>query len=276
MTKKTKIFLDGGLVAVDSATLDSLSPGKIVGKGVFETMLSKKGRIFQLEEHLQRLFQGLRVLKIQSPLTRDQMKKDLITLLRFSLLSKARVRIVVWQNQGRVRTALMMQPYRPFSARKYREGFKALMAGERLRRSLRWSSVKSLEYQIFLRVYHVAQSRGCDEAILLNGRGFLAEGSRSNIFFVKDDVLYTPSLSCGCLDGVTRRMVLKIARQLKLKVKEANVRPEELSNADEAFLTNSLMGVMPLSELNGRLIASGRVGPVTLRILKSCPRVFLS
>ena len=119
-----------------------------------------------------------------------------------------------------------------------------------------------------LLAYQEAKKKTADEAILLNTRDFLAEASRANIFLVKDNCLLTPSLDCGCLPGITRDTVLGLAAKERIKVIETKLKPEDIQRADEAFLTNSLIEVMPLVAVEGRPIKKGIPGKITERILK--------
>ena len=119
----------------------------------------------------------------------------------------------------------------------------------------------------FLKAYQRAGTQGYDEALLLNHRGELVEGSRSNIFFLKDGTWCTPALASGCLKGVTRGVVLKIAQRMKMKTKQVIVTPQDFLNADEIFLTNSLIELMPLTSVDGKPVGNGKSGPVTLKIL---------
>jgi branched-subunit amino acid aminotransferase/4-amino-4-deoxychorismate lyase len=114
------------------------------------------------------------------------------------------------------------------------------------RPSLRFSHVKSLDYLCFRKAYLEAHRKGADEAILLNHRGELVEGSRTNLFWMKDNVLYTPAIQCGCLNGIGRQLALKNARQKGIPVKFVHAKPQTLFAADKAFLTNSVMGPVPL------------------------------
>ena len=132
--------------------------------------------------------------------------------------------------------------------------------------------VKSLDYVCFWKAYQRAKAQGYDEALLRNHRGELVEGSRSNIFFLKDNKLCTPSLASGCLKGITRSVVIKIARRMRIEVQERTITPQELLNAREAFLTNSLIEVMPLTSIKGRSVGNGKAGALTLRILKEYRR----
>jgi branched-subunit amino acid aminotransferase/4-amino-4-deoxychorismate lyase len=151
----------------------------------------------------------------------------------------------------------------------YWKGFRAVISKHfRQNEFSPLSGIKSANYLPMLLAYRQAKAQGYDEALLLNTQGFLSEASRSNIFFVKDNCLITPSSDCGCLPGITRDTVLSIAAREKIQCLEAKVSPEELKKADEAFLTNSLVEVMPLVAADGRPILKGKPGKITELILK--------
>ncbi len=267
--KKRVIFLDNEFIPANNRLVEKLTPGVLKGRGVFETMRVYPGtQIFSLQEHLRRLKCGLKILKIESPLSGKQMKEALDGVLGFNHLTSARVRVMVWQDNRHVHAAIMAFPYDPFPASQYAKGFKAIISQSKLNESYLMKDVKSLNYIFFLKAYQRAKTQGYDEALLLNHRGELVEGSRSNIFFLKDGKLCTPALASGCLKGVTRGIVIKIAQRMKMKTKQVIAAPQELLNAKEAFLTNSLIEVMPLTAIEGRLVGDGKAGSVTLKILR--------
>ncbi len=266
--QKKILFLDGLMIPASKAFMESLSPGILSGKGVFETMRVYEGRIFALKEHLARLFEGLDYLKIKLPFPKEKMGQHLDSSLHTNRLKDARIRLTVWQADRRPRISIIVLPYRSYPQAKYEEGFQAVIADIRRDQSAKLSRIKSINYLPLALALRKAKSKGNDEAILLNRKGFLVEGSRSNIFFIKDNTLYTPSLSCGCLNGITRQIILKISKKVKVACREVKAFPEDIFKADEAFLTNSLIEVMPLTCLQGRLVGHGKMGVVSAKLLK--------
>ena len=163
---------------------------------------------------------------------------------------------------------------KPFSSRKYRKGFKAMI--DHTRRRFPLGNIKSIDYKFFLKAYEAATHKGYDEAILRNQRGEGVEGSRANIFFVKKGKLFTPSLQCGCLKGITREMVLRLAKERGIRHKAIAFGREFFVEAEEAFLTNSLLEIMPLTSVDGQKIGNGRVGPVTVKLMKVYKKFILN
>ncbi len=267
--EKKVIFLDGLMIPATQAWVKMLSPGILSGAGVFETMRSYKGEIFALKQHLQRLYDGLKILKIQPPCLRKEMISYLNESLKVNNLKNARIRLIVWTAKKKTRISIAAFSYHPLLKEKYNQGFKAIFSDIRRDENAISSRIKTVNYLPLLMAQRKAKARGNDEAILLNSRGFVVEGSKTNIFYIKDKKLYTPALKSGCLNGITRQIVLKLAKKMDLQVSERLILPDNLFEADEAFLTNSLIEVMPLTVAQGQVIGSGKAGSLTKKVLKT-------
>jgi len=263
MKTKSLLFLDGVFLPTTKFLEEHLTPGYMRGHGVFETMRAYRGHILALDRHLGRLSKGLKFFKLRSPMPLKRICFFLKILLKVNKRKNARVRLMIWQESAITHSAIVTLPYCPPAARKYRQGFKATLANQHCPFSSHKMNVKSIQYQPYLLAHQEAVRKGYDEAILLNTKGYLSEGSRSNLFFVKDHRLYTPSLPCGCLKGVTRDIVCQLAKRKGIITKFILARVKDLRQADEAFLTNSLMGIMPLTTLGRHKIGRGQVGPIT-------------
>lgn len=266
---KTFIHMDGHLIPADQFYIESLRPGVLSGQGVFETIKISGGRILLLPRHLNRLFHGLKDLKLKFPYVRSRIRTWMMETLKANELTDARVRLTVWEKNGIIKCSIIAQPLEPPSPRDYEQGWKAMMSSIRRNEESPLSHIKSINYRTFLEAYLQAKRKGCQEAILLNRRGQIAEGSRTNVFVIKGKILLTPPLKCGCLPGIMRQLVLTLARQLRVKARQAELMPEDLLSADEAFVTNALIGIVPLARLDGRKIGSGHAGPVTARLQKA-------
>lgn len=262
------IFLDGFIFPVSHAWNQALSPGILAGIGVFETMRSYDGKIFALKLHLERLYSGLKTLNIKSPCVEKEMIGHLQKSLKANKLDNARIRLMVWKGRNQTRISIATFSYRPFPKVKYRQGFKAIFSDILRDENAVLSRIKSVNYLPLLIAQRKAKAKGNDEAILLNGKGMVVEGSKTNIFFVKENKLYTPDLKCGCLGGITRQIVLKLARQMNISCRQVMAFPEQLLNCDEAFLTNSLIGIMPLTTVQGHIIGPGKIGRVTEELIR--------
>jgi len=233
------IFLDGKYLKTDGQIIDAFTPGIFQANGVFETMLGLDGKVMDTALHLRRLRKGLKILRVRAPSIKASALNEV--LLR-NHLPCARVRLMVWQAGHRTHVMIVVLPYKIPKKKAYRVCLIKTGRGA----NDRMADLKSLDYEMYARAYSLAQSKGFDEALLLNHNGHIIEASRANIFWSKDGTLYTPPLSSGCLNGITRQQVIKQAKNLKISVKEQNLTLEILKQANDAFLTNSLMGVMPI------------------------------
>ena len=258
------IFLDNKFQKSDPGLLRSLTPGVVEAPGMFETMRAYQGKVFAFEAHCRRLKQGLKRIGITAPLSDQKALAVIQKVLSANHLKEARVRYAVWRSSNKVRIAIVCQKEQGLSAQQWRKGFSATIS-TKVRNKTKLSHLKSINYQPFRDAFLQAKEKGFDEAILLNAKNELVEGARTNLFFVKDGVLMTPAIRCGCLNGITRSCVLKLARQLRLPVKTVRAKAPSLLKADEAFLTNSVSGLVPLRELDGRKIG-GRNFAVTEKI----------
>ncbi len=234
------ILLDGQYHNVNDQFIEAFTPGVFKAKGVFETMRAQDGFVMDTALHLGRLRSGLKNLGIKPPSINPSELKE---VLRRNRLSSARVRLMVWLAGKQVHMMAVALPYKDSDKKSYRV---CLIKTDRAAND-RLANVKSLDYELFAEAFARAQAQGYDEALLLNRRGYIFEASRANIFWVKDKILYTPPLASGCLNGITRQQVIKQAKLLKIFVKEKNLLPAILKEADDAFLTNSLIGIKPIT-----------------------------
>lgn len=272
-------YINGDFVKSDEARISIFDRGFLYGDGLFETMRAYSGRIFMVEDHIQRLFESADALEI--PLERDRgaLTSAIERLLNLNSLYDAYIRLTVSRGihtgvltfNGSyeptvIITAKELSPYPP---EYYIQGVKVIIGSIRQNSFSLLSRHKSLSYFGNLLAKEEARKKGAIDAVLLNTEGDVAECATSNIFVVRSEQIFTPPLSSHILPGVTRRVILTLAPQLGFEVEEKKIRPEELSASDEVFLTNSLMEVMPVVEINGEKIGSGKTGPFYKRIAES-------
>jgi len=253
---KELVFLNGNFITPDQAKTSVLEPGFLYGWGLFETMRSNQGRIVYFDEHLQRLLASCRLLKIRCAYSAHGLKKNIQQTVGINGLSDARVRLSVVKTKRGSDTLVAAQRYKPYSEAKYKRGFNCCISAFKQQENSFLAGLKTTNYLFYQLSYLAAQELGFDEALILNNRGYLAEASHSNIFLVKENELFTPALACACLAGITRQAVLDLAKKYKIKVYEGNFSLQDLYSADEAFLTNSLMGVMPLTSLQNKCLGN--------------------
>ncbi|MFA5411526.1 MAG: aminotransferase class IV, partial [Candidatus Omnitrophota bacterium] len=153
--------------------------------------------------------------------------------------------------------------YQPYSLRKYQEGIALAVSSFRQNENSLLARIKSTSRLLHELSYAEAKRKGFAGSLILNNRGYITEASNSNAFFIKDRFIFTPALACGCLDGITRRVIFDLAGNYNFKVEEGNFTLRDLYAAEEVFLTNSLAGIMPVASLNGKIIGKGRCGRIT-------------
>ena len=263
-----KVWHNGKFLEAEEVRIDLFSPGFLYGQGAFETMRAYNQRVFRLDSHLERLFKALPILNLELAVGAEVLKKAVKQALKENNLKDAYLRITVWQGKDKAEAAVFARAYNFLNKEDYRKGFKVIVSSFRQNEFSILSGIKSANYLPLLLAYQEAKKKNADEAILLNTRGLLAEASRANIFLVKDNCLLTPSLDCGCLPGITRDTVLGLAGKEQIKVIETKLKPEDVQRADEAFLTNSLIELMPLTAVEGRPIKKGMPGKISGLLLK--------
>ncbi len=272
------VYLNGALIPDSEAKLSPFDYGFLHGYGLFETMRAYSGRIFRLEQHLERLFRSARLLGLElAELNNSRLKEAVYSVLRANGLSEARVRLTVSGGVGEVvpnqsscqspTVFIVARRYVPYPDQVYQEGFKAIVSRIRRNSGSPAARVKSLSSLDNLLARGEARRAGVEEVILLDGQGFLAEGSSSNIFLVSRGALLTPGEDSGILRGVTRQAVLELASGLGVSAVARKVALDELFQAEEAFLTNSMIEIMPLTQVDKRAIGSGKSGEITRRFM---------
>jgi branched-chain amino acid aminotransferase group I len=272
------VYLNGRLVPHFKAGLSPFDHGFLYGYGLFETMRAYNGHIFRLDSHLTRLRCSAESIGLTySVLTTEEGKQSLkaacMATLEANELKDARIRLTVSAGEGDVTpdistcssptvliTARNLVPLPP---EKYQTGFKAAISFLRRNSQSPLSRLKSSCYMENVLARMTARAGGYDEAIFLNEQGYLAEGSTTNVFLVSRGELITPCFESGVLPGITRDTVLEIARTSNIQATERWVELNELVEAQEAFLTNSILELMPLVSVEGRPIGSRKPGKLT-------------
>lgn len=271
---KSTVFIDGEFLLKDDIFLESMTPGVFEGRGVFETMRVENGQLWFLDRHLMRLRQGLRALNIRLNYTTKELETNIHKVLVFNQLKNARLRLMAYQRNKSFGLAILALPRKVLTNQDYTCGY-AVTSEPCTGRPSKYAYVKSLDYGRYRDAYHKAVMQGFQEALLVDPKGFVFEASRSNVFFVNDGVLHTPALSLGLLDGITRRLVLECAKEHKIPVKTVKPKPADILNSDEVFLTNAIIGIMPVTRIDAKAIKLGRIGDMTYQLrswyLKKAP-----
>ena len=276
------IYLNGRLIPRSKAKLSPFDHGFLYGYGLFETMRAYQGRIFRFDRHLARLRRSAQSLGLTHSILhvvegKQFLETACMTTLEANKLKDARLRLTISAGEGDMMpdpgtcsspTVLVTaQNIVPLPQEKYESGFKAALSSLRRNSQSPLSRLKSTCYLENILARVAARAAGCDEAILLNEKGYLAEGSTTNIFLASNEELITPSLESGVLSGITREVVLEIARAANIKTLERQVELKELIEADETFITNSILELMPLTWFEDKPIGTGKPGPLTEELL---------
>jgi len=269
------VYLNGSLIPRSQAKISALDYGFLYGYGLFETMRAYGGRVFRLDNHLRRLARSAEVLGL--PIGTLDLKKAVMDTIQANQLGDARIRIAISIGEGgmvpdpstcnRPTVLILAGHYQPYPEEVYQKGFRAIVSSIHRNSGSPLSRLKSANYLESLLARQEARAAGVNEALCLNEKGVLAEASMSNIFLVTNGILRTPGHESGILPGITRETILELAPPLGINTLECDIRLDELSHAEEAFLTNSLIEVMPLTEIEGKPVGSGRPGSVTEKLL---------
>lgn len=273
------IYINGAMVPREEARISPFDRGFLYGYGLFETMRSYGGQVFRLDRHLARLMRSAERLGIASLLDPAVLERAVQKTLEVNRLHDARIRLSVSAGEGErglalpesgtltivvVAERLVLPP-----PQVYEKGVSAAIVSVRRNSQSPLSGIKSIAYMDSLLAHSEAVAQGADEAILLNERGLVAECSTSNIFLVVGGRLLTPSAESGILPGITREVVLELADGLSLATAVGEIQLADLLGADEAFLTSSIRELVPITEVDGRPIGSGKPGEVTGRLISA-------
>jgi branched-chain amino acid aminotransferase len=231
--KKATIYIDGHYLKVPPQWLEAFTPGVFQGDGVFETLLAVGGKVFDVSAHLKRLNGACKGAKMSSMVVNQ--------VVNANKLDIARVRILAWKEGKQTHTVAMALPY----TYPTKELTVCLLKTNRPATS-KFAHQKSLDYSLFADAYRKANAQGFDDVLLINRSGYIVEASRANVFIVTDNQWMTPPLSSGCLNGITRQQLMTIARRMGQPVREKNITPAMVRDANEVFLTNSLLGIKPV------------------------------
>lgn len=273
-----KIWLDKGLVHEEEAKVSVFDHGLLYGDGVFEGMRSYSQKVFRIKEHMDRLWESAHSLCIEIPMTRAEMEKAVYETLRANDIVDGYIRLVVTRGNGTLGldahlcqnpiVVIIARGLSLYSEELYEKGMKLVTASTIRTPSFSMSPrVKSLNYLNNILAKIEAHNAGCEEVLLLNHRGNVAECSGDNIFIVRRGVLLTPPIDACILEGITRNAVLEVAESLGIEAREQNFTRHDIYVADECFLTGSAAEVIPVTELDARVIGSGKAGPITRKIL---------
>jgi branched-chain amino acid aminotransferase len=268
------VWLDGKWYERGTAMISVYDHGLLYGDGVFEGIRVYGGKIFRLAEHLERLYDSAKAIWLTIPMPREELTAITEEAVRRSGIAEAYIRHVVTRGVGdlgldprkcpKPSVMIIVDTIKLWPEQVYETGLTVITAGTPIpqRESLS-PRVKSLNYLAHILAKIEGIHAGADEVLMLDSSGFVAEGSGQNIFIVKHGVLKTPPPHAGILKGVTRDVVLELAIEAGYQVEESVLNRYDVYTADEAFLTGTASELAAIRQLDGRIIGTGREGPVT-------------
>ena len=277
-----KIYINGKFYDKKEAKISVFDHGLLYGDGVFEGIRSYNRLVFKLKEHIDRLFESAHTIMLNIPLAKAEMIRAVLATLKENKLKDAYIRLVVTRGEG----DLGLDPRKcaghatviiivdrialyPDQEKLYRQGLEIVTVPtiRNLPEALN-PQIKSLNYLNNILAKIEATNAGCDEAIMLDSLGYVAECTGDNIFIVKNNELYTPPQCMGTLRGITRDTILEIARKNRIAVHEHVLTRHELYISDECFLTGTAAEVIPVVKVDGRIIGCGKPSKLTLSLMK--------
>jgi len=251
------IFLDGKFVPEADAKVSVFDHGLLYGDGIFEGIRFYNGRVFKLEEHLERLWDSARSICLEIPMGRSEMTEALLETIRRNGLREGYIRLFI------IATTIALYPKEA-----YEGGLTVVTCATRRTGAAALNpAVKSLNYLNNVMARIEANLAGADEALMLNEAGNVAECTADNVFIIKRSQIFTPPIAAGALRGITRSVVFDIAAELGLKITETDITRHDVFVADECFLTGTAAEVIPVIKADGRVIGNGMPGSITLRMI---------
>ncbi|MFA6357993.1 MAG: branched-chain-amino-acid transaminase [Candidatus Omnitrophota bacterium] len=275
-----KIYINGKFYDKENAKISVFDHGLLYGDGVFEGIRSYNRRVFKLKEHIDRLYESAQSIMLKITLTKEQMIKATIDTIRANKLDNSYIRLVVSRGEGDLgldprkcckgpTVIIIADKIALYPEKLYREGLSIVTVPtvRNLPEALN-PQIKSLNYLNNILAKIEAANAGCDEAIMLDSLGYVAECTGDNIFVVKNNHLYTPPQCMGTLRGITRDAILEIARKNKISAHEHVITRHEVYISDECFLTGTAAEIVPVVKVDGRIIGAGKPGKLTTSLIK--------
>lgn len=274
------VYLNGQFLPPEEAKVSVYDHGFLYGDGIFEGIRVYNGRVFRLTEHLDRLYRGAKAIILKIPHTPQELQEILVETVRRSGLRDAYIRLVISRGKGDLgldpakcvagpTVVVIVDKISLYPTDIFEDGLKMITVTTR--RNLATAvnpAIKSLNYLNNILARMEVSQAGCLEGLMLNHEGYVTEATGDNIFIIRDGRLITPPVRVGILEGVTRQVVMEMAREMCLEVREERFTVYEIYTADECFLTGTAAEIVPVAELDGRLIADGCPGELTRNFMR--------
>ncbi len=277
------VYLNGEFVPESEAKISIFDHGFLYGDGVFEGIRAYNGRVFKLKEHIDRMYDCARVIKLKIPLSKEEFIEAILETLRRNNLKDAYIRPIVTRGVGDLglnpdickspQVIIITKPWGAMYGDLYEKGLKAVTVT--VRRNAIDSlppNIKSLNYLNNILAKIEANAKGGDEAIFLDHNGYISEGSGDNIFIVKNGVVYTPP-TLNNLRGITRAVTIEIVKKLGIPFVETNLGLFDLYSADEMFVTGTAAEICPITVIDGREVGDGKPGEITRKLMQEFRKI---
>lgn len=273
-----QIFIDGEFLPEPEAKISVFDHGLLYGDGIFEGIRFYNGRVFKLDEHIDRLWDSARAICLTVPMTREEIAEAVLETIRRNALRDGYVRLLVTRGKGnlglspercpRASVIVIAATIQLYPAEKYETGMVMVTCSTRRVSPAALSpAVKSLNYLNNILAKIEANHAGADEGLMLNDEGLVAECTGDNIFVIKRGEIFTPPIYAGGLRGITRQVVFDVCREDGIALRETELSRYDIYTADECFLTGTAAEVIAAIALDTRAIGNGSPGPITQRII---------
>ena len=274
-----KVYLNGQFLAEEDAKISVFDHGLLYGDGIFEGIRVYGGNVFLHSQHIDRLYESARAIRLQIPLSKEEMTKAVEETVKINNINDGYVRLVITRGAGSLgldirRTSnpqviIIAATISLYPEEYYRDGLKLITASTIRNHPQALSPrIKSLNYLNNIMAKIEATDMGCIEALMMNHKGEVSECTGDNIFIIKDGVIKTPPTDAGILEGVTRNAVMQLARDAGYEMLEVTMTRHDVYVADECFLTGTAAEVIPVVSVDGRVLSDGKPGPITNEMLK--------
>lgn len=273
-----KIYINGKYYDREDAKISVFDHGLLYGDGVFEGIRIYNGSVFKLKEHIDRLYLSAKAILLKIPMTKDEMAKAVLDTVKVNEKPASPkdgyIRLIVTRGEGplgidpipckKATIIIIVADIQLYPDEYYKNGIEIITASSRrIASDCLDPRIKSLNYLNNIMAKLEARQAGCLEAVMLNREGFVAECTADNIFIIKNNELFTPVYYHGALEGITMRIVLEIAESLGIKAYETTLTRYDLYNADECFMTGTGAEIIPVINIDGRVIGNGKPGMIT-------------
>src|SRR5213082_1929753 len=278
VVREAKIYIDGKFCSEVDAKVSVFDHGLLYGDGIFEGIRFYNGRVFRLEQHLERLWDSARSICLEIPMGPGEMTEALLETIRRNDLRDGYIRLIVTRGVGnlglnpaqckRPSVIIIATTIALYPAAMYQKGLTVVtVATRRTGPGALNPAVKSLNYLNNVMARIEANLAEADEALMLNDQGCIAECTADNIFVIKRGEIFTPPITAGALRGITRSVVFEIAAELGIKISEVDISRHDVFIADECLLSGTAAEVIPVVKADGRVIGTGKPGPISLRMI---------